>query len=202
MAQSWPTSLRYQLRDNPALQIEHEAFWDTYGLALRDGEGEEHHFGFPKVEQGSKVFTFVTSYTDEGRDATWPGGVHDKLIERGYELVEPTLGPKLSPVAEVAMKSLADYATRKGFAFDEERARAVQVFGALARGHESFDPEEVYVWGATNGYAPKAAEKLREYASRAISGRGTRSVGGRALKVDSERADLMLSAWRDAAEDS
>ena len=143
---TWPISIRYHLRARPALHLDHEAYWDTYGFALRDGEGEEHHFGFPERDSGSRMlFTFVASYTDRGRDATWPGGVHDKLVERGYELVDPTRGPELSPLVVVALEDLAEFATHKGFAFDPERKRTVRTFGALRRGGEHFDPEEVKI---------------------------------------------------------
>jgi hypothetical protein len=138
----------------------------------------------------------VASYTDGGRDTTWPGGVHDKLTERGYGLAEDTRGPDLSPMVEIALEELAEFATRNGFAFDEERQAAVRTFGALRRAGERYDPEEVYVWGATNGFTPKDAERLREYARRAVEGGGTRTVGGRAIRVDSAQADRMIKRWR------
>jgi hypothetical protein len=193
---TWPISIRYYLRSQAALRLEYEAYWDTYGFVLRDGEGEEHHFGFPESTREEAVYTFVASYTDQGRDKVWPGGVHDKLIERGYDLVDPTRGPVLTPVVRIAMEQLADFASRKGFAFDEERGAAVQFFGALALAREPVDPDEVYVWGASNGYQPKDADMLKEYARRSIEGGGTRGVSKRMLRVDRPRAEKMVEAWR------
>jgi hypothetical protein len=54
----------------------------------------------------------------------------------------------------------------------------------------------VYVWGATHGFEWKDADMLKEYAYRAISGGGTRSVAGRAIRVDRGRAEKMIAAWR------
>lgn len=193
---TWPIKIRYYLRRPPALTISWEAYWDTYGFALRDGEGDEHHFGFPERTRDGAIFTFVASYTDSGRDASWPGGVHDKLVESGFEMLdEPTRGPQLSPMVRLAMEGLADFAARKGFAFEDERAAAVQCFGALRIAGEDFNPDEVYVWGATHGYEPQDAKMLREYARRSIEGGGTRGVTGRALRVDRPRAERMVDAW-------
>lgn len=104
----------------------------------------------------------------------------------------PTLGPAVSPLVEVALDALADFAARKGFAFEPERERAVRTFLALRRAREPYDPDEVYLWGATNGFRrPKDVERLREYAQRAIDGKRTRTVNGYAIKLDSGRADQM-----------
>jgi hypothetical protein len=84
----------------------------------------------------------------------------------------------------------------KGFAFDPEREHAVQTFGALRRAGERFDPEEVWVWGATHGFRPKDADRLKDYARRAIEGGGTRTVSGHAIRVDPAQADRMVEYWR------
>jgi hypothetical protein len=193
---TWPIAIRYLLRGRPTLRLVHEAYWDTHGFALLDGIGEEHHFGFPERAGSTMLFSFVASYTDEGRETGWAGAVHDELVERGYELVDPSRGPDLSPLTIAALEDLADFATHKGFAFDPERERAVKVFGALRLAGEPFDPGEVWVWGATHGFRPKDADMMREYARRAIEGGGTRTVSGHAIRVDRVQADRMVEHWR------
>lgn len=197
-----PISIRFHRKHRAALAIpDAAAAWDTYRVVLRDSEGGEHHFGFPEPAGSGKVFTFVASYTEEGREPSW-SQAQEKLAEEAFDVVEPTRGPALKPVVQIAMQDLADYAIRKGFAFDEERGLAVQILGALVRANEPIPPEEIYVFGATHGYRPKDANRLREYAQRAIEGRGTREVGGRALKVDPHRADMMAQRWREESENA
>jgi hypothetical protein len=198
---TWPIAIRFHLRDKQRVPLPFEAYWDTSGFALRDGEGEEHHFGFAEHEGEHMVFTYVASYTAAGRDSSWGGGVHDKLTESAYELVEPMLGSRLSPLVDIALDDLAEFAAHKGFAFDDERRHAVQTFGALHLADELFDPEEVYVQGATGGYRPKDAKMLEEYARRAIEGRGTRTVGRQAIRVDRVQAAAMVKHWRSKLRD-
>lgn len=192
-----PICIRFARRGGPTVQIPYEAYWDTNGFVLRDGEGDEHHFGFREVEAGEAIYTYVASYRAGGRDASWPGGVHDELQERGFELADPMRGPNLAPLVEVALDELAEEATRKGFAFDHERELAVRHLAALIRAGETFDPEEVYVHAATSGYRPKDADSLREYARRALSGGGTRTVAGRAIHLDPAMGERMIAHWRE-----
>lgn len=193
---TWPISIRYGWREQPSVDLDLEAYWDTHGFVLRDGGGDEHHFGLPDMTRSGVLFTWIASYTEDGRE-DWAGDVHDRLTALGYELAEPTRGPKLSPLVDVALEGLLEFAARKGFAFDEEREAAVRTFGALVRANEPFDVDEVYVYGATNGFRdPKNADRLREYAQRAISGKGTRTVNGRAIRVDGAQADKMIEYWR------
>jgi hypothetical protein len=200
--ETWPIAIRYHPRGDAALRLNWEAYWDTYGFALRDGADEEHHFGFPERARSQVVFTFVASYNTSGRCDDPGVGVHDKLVERGYELVEATLGPRLNSLVTVALAGLAEFAARKGFAFDPERELAVRTLGALRRVRETFDPDEIWVWAATHGFRGRDAAKLKEYAQRAIDGAGTRTVNGYAIRLDPRQADLMIDGWRSERESS
>jgi hypothetical protein len=189
-----PAAIRIHRRDKDPLWLDHEVEWYDYGLVFRDDAGDEHHFGFrDDVQGGGTVFTFVASYSLAGRDDAWYR-VHEKLSEP-LQFVAPTLGPRLSPVAVAALEHLAGLARDKGFASDPERRLAVQVFGALAQADESFVPDEVYVWGAMHGFDRRDADRLKLYAERALSGGATRTVGGRAIKVDRAQAKKMVEAW-------
>lgn len=193
---TWPIAIRYTLKEQPSLDLPFEAYWDTHGFALRDSGGDEHHFGLPENVGGHAIYTWIALYSDEGRE-DWPGDVHDKLTGGKYELADPTLGPKLSGFVEVALEGLAEFAVDKGFAFDPERERAVRAFLTLRRAGEDYDPDEVYVWGATNGFRrPKDAKMLKEYAQRAIDGKGSRTVNGYAIKLDPAQADRVIEYWR------
>jgi hypothetical protein len=66
---------------------------------LRDRSGDEHHFGFPEHDRVSIVFTFVASYSDDRRESAWTA--HDKLTERGYEVVAPTHGSRPTPLVRL-----------------------------------------------------------------------------------------------------
>lgn len=156
----------------------------------------------PDNVRGYVVYTWIASYSDKGRE-DWPGDVHDKLTRGDYELVDPTRGPKLSGLVKVALEGVAEFAAHKGFAFDPERERAVRAFLALRRAGEDYDPDEVYVWGATNGFRrPKDAKMFKEYAQRAIDGRATRTVNGYAIKLDPTQADRMVEYWRNKLNES
>jgi hypothetical protein len=65
----------------------------------------------------------------------------------------------------------------------------------LSQADESFVPDEVYVWGAMHGFDRRDADRLKLYAERALSGGATRTVGGRAIKVDRAQAKKMVEAW-------
>lgn len=194
---TWPISIRYTLKKQSSLDLPLKARWDTYGFVLRDGDEQEHHFGLPEHVGSRVVFTWIASYSNQGRE-DWPGGVHDKLSSGSYQVVNPTIGPLLSDVVKVALEDVAEHASGKGFAFDDERQRAVRAFLALRRAGEDFDPAEVFVLGATNGLRrPKDAQMFKEYAQRALSGKGTRTVNGYAIKLDPAMADNMIAHWRE-----
>jgi hypothetical protein len=197
---TWPISIRYGLREQPSLDLPLEAYWDTYGFVLRDADGHEHHFGFREHGRSEVVYTWIASYSDEGRE-DWPGDVHDRLSDGTYELVEPTIGPRLSELAKFALEDVAQYSAHKGFAFDDERTRAVRTFLALRQAGEDFDPDEVYVLGAMNGLRPKDAKMFKEYAQRAIDGRGSGTVTRRPIKLDREMGEKMIAYWRDKLAD-
>lgn len=191
-----PICIRFVRRGGPTVQIPFEAYWDTNGFVLRDGEGDEHHFGFREVEARTAIYTHVASYRADGRDASWPGGVYDELVEWGFELADPTRGPKLSPLVAVALDELAEEATHKGFAFDYERELAVRYLAALVGAGETLDPDEIFVHAALSGYGLKDAERLREYARRALSGGGTRTVAGRSIRLEPAMGERMTAHWR------
>jgi hypothetical protein len=193
---TWPISIRYGLREPPSLDLPLAAYWDTYGFALLDAAGNEHHFGFREHFRSEVVFTWIASYSDEGRE-DWPGDVHDNLSGCDYELVDPTMGPRLSELTKFALEDVCEYSEHKGFAFDEERTRAVRTFLALQRAGETFDPDEVYVLGATNGLRPKDAKMFKEYTQRAIDGRGSGTVTRRRITLDQDMGDKMIAYWRE-----
>jgi len=196
---TWPVVVRFRRRSSSVHRIDYEAGWDTYGVALCDPDAYEHHFGLAEHERDVIVFTYVASYGEGGRETIRPHDLVNKLAA-DYEVVDAHHGPRLTPVVALALDDLAEFATHKGFAFDEEREAAVQFLGSLVLGGEPFDPEEVYVHAATSGYRFEDAQQLREYAERAISGRGTRTVNGYAIRVDHGRAKKMLADWRSRTE--
>lgn len=53
------------------------------------------------------------------------------------------------------------------------------------------------MWGASNGFRrPKDAKMLKEYAQRAIYGKGSRTVNGYAIKLDPVQADRVIESSR------
>jgi hypothetical protein len=193
---TWPMRVRFHQREREATEIPFEAFWDTHGFALVDGAGREHHFGLPEHSRDSVVFTWVATYTTDGRD-DWAGHAHEAVHQGDFELADPTLGPAVSPLVDVALEHVVDYCAHKGFAFSPERETAVRTFAALHHASEPFDPAETYVYGAINGFTRvKDAEALRDYAQRAIDGRTSKSVTGKTIRLDNATAERMISHWR------
>jgi hypothetical protein len=193
---TWPIRVRFYQRERSSIAIPFEAYWDTHGFALIDREGREHHFGLPEREGNSIVFTWVATYTDAGRE-TWAGEAYDAVHAGTFQLDDPTIGPAVSPLVDVAVEHVVDYCAQKGFAFSPERETAVRTFAALRRARESFDPEEIYVYGSINGLTRiKDAEALREYAQRAIDGRTSKSVTRKTITLDNATADKMVAHWR------
>lgn len=193
---TWPIRVRFHPRDRDSVAIDLAAYWDTHGFALIDREGREHHFGLPEREGESIVFTWVATYTDAGRE-TWAGEAHEIVQTGDFRRDDPTIGPAVSPLVDVALERVVDYCAHKGFAFSPERETAVRTFAALRRAREPFDPEEIYVYGAINGLTQmKDAEALREYAQRAIDGRTSQSVTRKTITLDNATADQMVAHWR------
>lgn len=193
---TWPIEIRLAARDRARVGIDFAAYWDMHGFVLTDANGGEHHFGLPEPESGSMVFTWIASYTNAGRD-DWVGEAHDALTSGAFQLGEGVLGSKLSPLTKIALDGVVDFSAHKGFAFDPERQSAVRTFAALRVAGETFDPDEVYVYGATNGLRRmKDAQALREYALRAIERRRSQTVGRKTITLDPGMADRMIDAWR------
>jgi hypothetical protein len=193
---TWAVRVRFDPRERSSVAISFEAYWDTHGFALIDREGREHHFGLPEREGDSIVFTWVATYTDAGRE-TWAGEAYDAVHASEFELRNPSIGPAVSPLLDVALEHVVDYCAHKGFAFSPERETAVRTFAALRRAREPFDPDEIYVYGAINGLTRiKDAEALREYAQRALDGRSSKSVTRKTITLDNATADQMIAGWR------
>ena len=193
---TWPIRVRFHARERSSVAAPFEAGWDTHGFALLDREGREHHFGLPERAGGSIVFTFIATYTDAGRDS-WGGLAHDAVNAGEFELTDPTLGPRVSRLVDVALESVVEYCAHKGFAFSPERDIAVKTLAALRHAREVYDPEEIYVYGATNGLTRvKDAEALREYAQRALDGRRSKAANGKMIRVDDAAKEQMIERWR------
>jgi hypothetical protein len=193
---TWPIRVRFDPRERASVALDFTAYWDTHGFALIDREGREHHFGLPEREGSSIVFTWVATYTDAGRE-TSAGEAYDAVHAGEFELEDPTLGPVVAPLVDVAMERVVDYCAHKGFAFSPERENAVRAFAALRRARESFDPEEIFVYGAINGLTRiEDARALRDYAQRAIDGGSSKSVTRKTIKLDNATADQMVAGWR------
>lgn len=80
--------------------------------------------------------------------------------------------------------------------YSEPKKWAVEHLHALwEEVREPLDPDEVGVWAATHGWAPKLAKTLREITEGVRNGKRFMGVG-RAIQRDRERERKMVEHWR------
>jgi hypothetical protein len=168
-------------------------------LILVDADGREYHFGCGAWTPNG-TFNHVATYTDEGREPyAWWSDVGDGF-ERGMALrEEPQLGPRVSPLVQVALDHLAFLCNQNnGFYGEPEKRWAVDTLRALWEdAQEPLDPREIEVWAATHGWSVKHAKTLREIVEGVRYGKQFRGVGGRAIRRDREGERKMVARWRE-----
>jgi hypothetical protein len=169
-------------------------------VVVADKQGREFHFGNTRIG----TFAHVATYTPEGREPyAWWFDFQEALEGACTILEEPQLGPRVSKLTDVALTGLARRCNvNNGFHSEPEKKWAVEVLRALwEEAREPLDADELAVWIATHGWAPKHARKFRELVEGVKDGRGLRGAGGRAIRRDSARAAAMVQHWRDQIED-
>lgn len=171
---------------------------DAKRLILVDADGHEYHFGCG-VWTPNGTFIHVATYTAERREPyAWWSDVLDG-IERGWRVRdEPELGPSVTPLVDVALTGLARLCNQvNGFYSEPEKKWAVEHLRALwEEAREPLDPDEVGVWAATHGWAPKHAKTLREITEGVRNGKRFMGVG-RAIQRDRDRERKMVEHWRE-----
>ena len=161
------------------------------GFVLRDSRDHEHHFGTPERLPGVIVFTYISSYTpDEGPKHEYH--LIDAL-RQGRELVAPSHGPHLSPLARAAVDHVIDECARKGFAFELEKEIAVHALLALKEVGESPAPADLDVYGATHGFERNDALEFSELARKVAEGRSFRP----AIKLPRGHGDKLRTYWKE-----
>jgi hypothetical protein len=168
-------------------------------LVIVGVDGREHHFGAGGLGSGG-VFTYLASYGDEGREKFyWSDDIRESIGDDYAAIDQPRLGPVLSPLVRTALDSLARTiggSKHKGFMLDE-KTWAVRRLRALHReAREQFDPAEIEVWAATNGWSLRDARALRTIAEGVLEGKSFRGVDRRAIPYDREQARRMVAQWR------
>lgn len=167
-------------------------------LVLVDADGCEYHFGCGGWTPNG-TFIHVATYTADGREPyAWWSDVVDG-IQRGWDVRDaPELGPRIKPLVDVALASLARLCNQvKGFSAEPEQKWAVERLRALwEEAREPLDPDEVGVWASTHGWGPKDAKKLREITEGVRSGRHFMGAG-RAIQRDRDRERAMIAHWRE-----
>jgi hypothetical protein len=205
MSDELPAALLLFERD-PPVKLGESVPRGTYGLVLRDQEGREHHFGSAvattqySTATGTLflVFRYLVTYGPDGeREDRSPDLVLDEL-RQGFELVEPTAGPRLTALTVAGLSNLADTCNQvNGFVTEYEKTAAVRTFLALREANEPFPPAEVEVWAAEHGWSKKQAADLRELAERVIEGRRFRP----AIRLDPGQGRRMIDYWRERSGD-
>jgi hypothetical protein len=185
--------------ERASAQLDVEVARNAKRLVIADAEGSEYHFGCG-IWTANGTFIHVATYTAAGREPyAWWNDVLDG-IERGWEIrSEPELGPLISPLTEVALASLARLCNfHNGFYGEPEKKWAVEHLRALwEEAQDPLDPDEVAVWAATHGWAPKHAKTLREIAEGVRHGKQFRGAGQRAIRRDLAREGKMVAHWRE-----
>ena len=104
---------------------------------------------------------------------------------------EPTIE---DPVVLVAMESVNRFVNvNNNLAQPEDKAAAVDALQKLDRAGHILNPAELEVWALANGWEPRGAARLREYAEKIRNGRSLRFYG---FSWKPEAAEL----WRQEAE--
>jgi hypothetical protein len=166
-------------------------------LFVETGDGLEHHFGRGPYSK-PRHFTYVASYNAEGRDQIyWAEDLFDSIAAGASLLEGPILGPMLPPLVKVALENgLQGCSKHKGFVGYYEKEQAVKTLRWLHEvAREPFDPEEVQVWVATNGWALDAADRLAKIADEVRQGVRHRT-GQRTITVDHEVGQHVVEHWR------
>lgn len=184
--------------ERESLQLGLDLPRDAKGLVLVDSEGTEYHFG---CGTWTSIGTFVhaATYTTEGRRPyAWWADVLDGM-DLGMDVRNtPELGPDVTPLVEIALEGLASACNfHNGFYGEPEKRWAVDVLRALwEEAEEPLDPDEIAVWIATHGWAPKHAKTVREMTEGVRNGK--RFMGaGHAINRDRERERKMVAYWRE-----
>ena len=202
VSDSLVAAVRFRERDDP-IWLQHPVPRGTEHLVLADAQGVEHHFGdatYTYQRDGTLVFTYLASYDAEGRKPSgWRPLAAEALRERGYTaLASPEHGPLISPLVNAALNHLVDRCnTNNGFAFPEEKQRAVQTLIALREHGERIDAAEIEVWAATRGWRLDHAKRLRELAEQVRERRYFRP----AIKLTKTQARKMVEQWREDLND-
>lgn len=99
-----------------------------------------------------------------------------------------------NPVVVAALESLTSRVNLStGLGHPSDKASAVQMFKALKKAREDFDPEQVRAWAVRHGWHPEDARELGEFAQKVMEGRPVR--GG---KQKMWRDDI-VAIWREDA---
>jgi hypothetical protein len=193
-------SFREDGRDSVTVDV--DVLPQAEGFVLADADGREHHFGCGQWSRGGE-FVYVATYGADGREKIyWWRDILDALGEGWSVVEEPQLGPRLSPLVQVALDDMADTANKVNGFTGYEKDLAVVVLRALwDEAQEGFDPVEVEVWAATHGWGLKQAKDLRELADGVRHGTRFRGVYGRAISRDRERERAMVEHWRTQLEE-
>jgi hypothetical protein len=192
--------------ERQSVRLEVDVPADAERLVLVDDDGNEYHFGSGMwVKRGT--FLHVATYSpDDGlQKYAFFWELADAISEgRVSHQPEPELGPKLSRRAVIALKELRMLCNlHNGFYGEPEKRWAVDTLRALwEEAHERYDPQEVYVWAATHGWAMKDAKRLQEIAEGVRQGKNFQGYDRRPIPRDRERWRRMIEQWdKDIAEE-
>jgi hypothetical protein len=188
------------------MRLEVDVASEAEGLVLVDEVGNEYHFGCGMwVQRGTFLHVATYSPSDGLQKYAFFWEVADAIAERRMShQPEPELGPKLSSRAVAALNELRLLCNQhNGFYGEPEKRWAVETLRALCEGaHDRFDPQEVYVWAATHGWAVKDAKRLREIAEGVRDGKNFQGYDRRPIPRDREKWRRMIEQWdKDIAED-
>lgn len=96
-----------------------------------------------------------------------------------------------NPVVVEALKSLTAYVNiRTGLNHPNDKAAAVQMFKALQRAGEPFDPSQLRAWATRNGWSSRHAMDLQALGQQVLDFRTVRIQGGDIWRYD------VVEAWR------
>lgn len=172
---------------------------DSEGLVLIDDVGNEYHFGCGMwVKRGTFVHVATYSPSDGLQKYAFFWEAADAISEgRMSHQPEPEIGPKLNSRAFAALEELRRLCNQhNGFAGEPEKRWAVETLRALWEGaHDRWDPQEVYVWAATHGWAIKDAKRLQEIAEGVREGTNFQGYDRRAIPRDPEKWRRMIEQW-------
>jgi hypothetical protein len=111
------------------------------------------------------------------------------LLGQAEAALEPTIS---DPVILVAMETVSHFINvNNELVQHEDKAAAVDALRKLHRAGHRLDPTELEVWALADGWGPRGAARLREFAEKISQGRSLRIQGfqWRADAVESWRAE-------------